>query len=384
MMKRFFLIVLTCIISTTILSAQKIKVIGVFQLIEKGKYSESKDIIEEALDRKSTQKWMKTWYARGVLCQTAYKEGIEKNNQKLLELYPDQLYVAYRSFEHVRFMDRRGRYNNRLPSKYVLLANDLIQLGENHYHKKEFDKAFRAYDHANSIFNIKMLSAKVDTNLLYNCALSAFKSKNWKSANEYLTELNDYKYSSNIPHLMYTIYMFKHDTVQAKSVLLDGIKRYDDHENLVLLLVDLLYKSGDFEGAVNTLDLAIKNDSMNYTYPYSKGMLYQKNEEYDKAIRTFNEALNVPCDTLKIYIGIGDSYYNKGAEINAKARTISNINRYKKEHKKSDKAFYLALEWYEKAYELDSANKEIKSKLIQLYEILDIKDKIILLEKEGE
>lgn len=380
MMNRLYLILFACIISTTSLSAQKLKIIGVFQLIEKGKYSESKDIIEDALDKKSTQKWPRTWYARGVLCQTAYKDGIEKNDKKLYELYPDQVYVTYRSFEHVRNLDRRGRYNKRLSPKYVVLANDLIQVGNNHYHKKEYDKAFRAYDHANSIYNIKMLSLRIDTNLLYNCALSAFKNENWRSANKYLAELNEFKYSSNIPHLMYSIYMIKQDTVQAKGVLLDGIERYDDHENLVLLLVDLLYKSGEFEMAVNTLDTAFKKDSANYTYPYTKGLLYQKNEEYNKAIKAFNKALSLPSDTLKIYIGIGNSFYNKGAEINAKARTITNINRYQKEHEKSDRAFYSAIEWYEKAYELDQEDDEIKSKLIKLYGILDVKDKAFLLE----
>lgn len=380
MMNKLFLIAFTSILLTTTLSAQKLKIYGVFKLIEKGKYSESKDIIEEALDRKRMRDWQKTWYAKGVLCQTAYKDGFEKNDKKLYELYPDQLYVAYRSFEHVRRMDRRDRYDKRLAPKYVLLANDFIEVGETHYHKKEYKEAFRAYHHANKIYNIKMLSVGVDTNLLYNCALAAFRSDDWRSAEKYLTELNEYKYSSNIPHLMYTMYMTQNDSAQAKSVLSDGINRYEDNENLVLLLVDLMYKSNDFESAINVLDVASERDSMNFTYPYSTGLLYQKNEEYEKAIKAFYRSMELPSDTLKVYIALGDCYYNIGADINSKARSIKNINRYKKEHKKSDDAFYTAIEWYEKAYELDRNNKEIKSKLRQLYMVLNEKDKIILLE----
>ncbi len=50
--------------------AQKSKVMASFQLIETGKYEEAKKSIEEAIADKKTEQWPRTWYARGLLCQT--------------------------------------------------------------------------------------------------------------------------------------------------------------------------------------------------------------------------------------------------------------------------------------------------------------------------
>jgi len=62
------------------LTAQKSKVLAVFQLIETGKYSEAKEEIEEAIADKKTGQWFRTWYARGLLCQTAYQKGIAEKD----------------------------------------------------------------------------------------------------------------------------------------------------------------------------------------------------------------------------------------------------------------------------------------------------------------
>ena len=80
-----------------------------FQLIETGKYEEAKKSIEEAIGDKKTEQWHRTWYAKGLLCQTAYREGVDKNDKKKSELYPDQLYLAFDSYQKARSFDKRGK-----------------------------------------------------------------------------------------------------------------------------------------------------------------------------------------------------------------------------------------------------------------------------------
>ena len=374
---RLYLLVLIYFGTSSLLWAQKSKVIGVFQLIENGKYEEAKGIIEDATSRKSTKKWPRTWYARGLLCQEAYKKGTEKKDKKLYELYPNQLYVAFSSFEQTRRLDKRGKYDKLLAPRYVLLANELIKSGQTYFNEKNYEEALRAYELALRIYKSPVLTIKADTNLLYNTALSAYKCKNWKVALQYLNELDGYRYSPNVPHLIFSIQMMQSDTVSANKTLLDGINNYKDNEQLVLLLVDLLYKKDEPKKAVKVLNDAFKKDSSNYTYLYAKGLLYQKTEDYKKAIDAYTFALSFPSDTLKIYTGIGTCYFNMGAEMDEKARTISNNTEYREVKEKSNIAFNSALIWLEKAYEMDKDNQELVTMLNRLYLALDKKDKII-------
>lgn len=380
MLRRLLLFVFIFWGTAFLLSAQKSKVIGTFQLIENEKYEEAKGIIEDATKVKSTRNWARTWYARGLLCQNAYRKGIKKNNKDLYELYSDQLYVAYSSFERTRHLDKHGRYDKLLSPKYVLLANDFSDLGKKHFNDAEFQDAFRAFEYALRITKSTVLTIQTDTNLLYNTALSAYKSQEWDDALRYLNELNSYQYSSNIPHLIFAIYIMQSDTAKAQNILLEGIQNYENNEQLVLLLADLFFKQNNSKNAINVLNDAFKKDSTNYTYPYTIGLLFQKKEDYNKAIEAYKSALTLPSDTLKLYTSIGNCYYNMGAEMDQRARVISNNAVYLEKKEKSVAAFESAIEWYEKAIEIDSNKKEITSKLILLYKALGKKEKLIILE----
>ncbi len=362
------------------LSAQKNKVIGVNQLIENSKYEEAKRILDDAIRDKSTRDWPRTWYTRGLLCQSAYTAGMKKKDKKLYELYNNQLYVAFNSFEKTRFLDKRGKYKRVLPSKYVLLANDFMTQAETYYQSENFGEAYRSYQYALQINTNKYVNIPLDTNLLYNTALCAYKSNKREEALEYLTELNSYKYSANVPHLMFVIYIMEADTMTALNIIKNGIDNYDDNQELNLILADLLYRQKKPDQSLDVLNEAYSKDSSNSIYLYNIGLFYQKDEDYKKAIGYFERALTLPSDTVKIYSGIGTCYYNMGANIDENARTIENNIKYLEEREKSFEDYNLALNWFEKAYEMDNSNQEIKDKLRQLYLILDKKEELHKLE----
>ena len=383
-MKKLFLFSFIYLASSFYVSAQKSKIVGVFQLIENEKYEEAKTIIEEATKKKSTRNWPRTWYARGLLCQNAYRAGMDKKKENLYNLYSDQLYVAFSSFEESRFLDKRGRYDKILAPRYVLLANDLMKVGEKDFSNEKYDESLRAFQYALRINKSSFLNLQLDTSLLYNTAISAYKSKNWDDAIKYLKELNEYKYSTNVPHLLYSVYMNMSDTTSARNVLINSINKYKDNEELVLLLADLSFNKTAPRKAVGILNNAFSKDTSNYIYPYTKGLIYQRTEDYKKAINAFNIALGLPSDTLKVYMGIGTCYYNMGAVIDEKARAITNNAEYLAEKEKSNAAFESAIIWFEKAYKFDNQNQEVISKLNLLYSTLGKRDKMINTESTSQ
>ncbi|HYW96369.1 MAG TPA: tetratricopeptide repeat protein, partial [Bacteroidales bacterium] len=339
--------------------AQKSKVISVFQLIETGKYSEAKDAIEEAIKEDNTKTWYRTWYARGFLLQTAYQKGMKENDKDKYELYPDQLFEAFRSYQKAINLDTRNRIDDQLAPLYVQLANEFQKMGEKQYKNKHFKEAFRAFEQALEIINSPVLSLKTDQGLVYNTALAAYESREWDKAADYLKNLHKDAYSSNASFLLYRIYLQKQDTAYAIKVLTESIDKYNDNQNMVLLLADLLYQQDSIEKAVSVLEKASGKDSSNYIYPYTGGLIRQKNQQYQQAIKAYREALELAPEESKIYAGIAICYYNIGVDIDEKARRIVNNHAYHKEKARSAEAFRSAVEWYEKACEKDPQNEEI-------------------------
>lgn len=356
-------------------TAQKSKVLAIFQLIESEKYDEAKIAVEKAIEDESTYRWSKTWQARGQLCQTAYEKGIEKKDKKKYELYPDQLYVAFDSYEKAIMLDKSGRMADQLAPKYVLLANDLLKLGEDHYKNEDYAEALKAFEHVLHINQSPVLSLQPDTNLLYNTALAAYESKEWEKASGYLHQLNEYAYSPNVPHLLAILYLHENDTVSAENVLYSAIDRYEKNEDLVLLLIDLLYQKKEIGKAVSVLDAtSAKNDS-SYIFPYTKGLVYQKANNYKKAIEAYEAALKLAPDKVEIYENIGTCYYNIGVEIQQNARKLKNNKAFQEEKRRSAAALRISVEWFEKVIEKDTDNQKAATILNQLYKTLQITDR---------
>ncbi len=345
-MKRLIFIISIFFGGYLLLPAQKSKVLAVFQLIETGKYEDAKEEIEEAIDDKKTSQWHRTWYAKGLLCQTAYRKGIAENDQKKYELYPDQLYLAYNSYQKARSLDKGGKLDETLAPKYVLLANDFRALGTQHFRKGEYEKALKAFEEAIQVYQSPILPVRTDTNLIYNTALAAFESEEWEKAIGNLNKINKGNYSTNVPHLLYSVYLRQADTVAAEMVLVEGIKRYEDNENLILLLVDLYFGTNADKKALDLLDDAYSKNHSNHVFPFTKGLIYQKREQYQMAIDSYREALTVAPEETNIYTNIGTCYYNIGVEIEDKARAITNNRAFTREKEKSAEAFETAITWF--------------------------------------
>ena len=135
------------------LYGQKSRVLAVMQMIEAEKYDEAKEAIEQALQNEKTSGWNRTYYAKGLLCQTAYESGMEKKDTKKINLYPDQLFLAYNSYEKALELDVSERLKTTIGQKYYLLANDFRNMGEALYKKREYDGALRAFEHAVMVSN---------------------------------------------------------------------------------------------------------------------------------------------------------------------------------------------------------------------------------------
>jgi len=356
-------------------SGQKSRVLSVLQLIESEQYEDAKEAIELAIWNSKTSKWPRTFYAKGLLCQTAFEAGFEKNETKKTNLYPDQLFMAYDAYEKAMQLDSRGKMNTLVSLQYSSLANDFQKLGKKLFLKKDYAGATEAFEHALLVSKSPILTVQTDTSLVYNIAMAAYESKNWEKAISYLTGLDQDGFSPTITLLLYRAHLANGDSLLGEEVLTEGVERYNSEENIVLQLVDLLITTDRTESAILVLDSAAVRMPENYLFPWTLGMVYQRMDMNEVAIGNFLKASDLAPGEVRIYYDLGICYYNTGVEISESARHIQNSVKYQAARMQAKANFQDAVRWLEKAYESDPGDQQTISKLYQLYYRLQMTEK---------
>jgi tetratricopeptide (TPR) repeat protein len=358
---------------------KKSRLISLHHLIEIGKYKDAKAVTDEMIEDPESSQWANTWYARGYLCQTAYRKGIQKNDPKLYELYPDQLYLAWDSYEKARVLDGSQRMEKQLAPKYVLLANDFQDMGVKNFEGQNYDESLRAFEHALQVEGLPFLLIQPDTSLIYNTALAAYEDFNWIKAKQYLGMLHDYQFSENATHLLFNVELALGDTVIAEKILHEGIVNYEKHDTLVFLLSEFYYNTSRPAEALEVLEVAIDQNSDNSQFYYNKGLVYHKTNQFDEAIEAYSESLKGDPDNLIIYANIASCYYNIGVAYEENTLKLSRNQEVKEERAKSKKAMKSALDWLDSAITKQPENPEVISRISQLYLVMGERDKTKIL-----
>jgi len=313
-MKRIFLIVFL-VLATLGISAQKSRVLSATQMIDQKKYEEAKEAIELAVWNDRTSSWARTYYVRGLLCQTAFEDGFEKREVKKTSLYPDQLYLAYSSYERALELDLRKKTHSSISQKYYHLSNDFRKLGQRHFENGDYMEAFRAFEHAMLVNNSELIHEDIDTSLIYNTALAAYECQNWDKAIAYLGGLHEQGHDPATSLLLYSALVEVGDSTRAEEVLLEGLEIYQYENKLVAYVINLYAQSGRDEQALNIANAAIKRDPGNYRFLWARGLVYRRMGEREKAVESLKAALELAPDESMIYYHIGLIYYNMGVDL---------------------------------------------------------------------
>ncbi|MFO7671804.1 MAG: tetratricopeptide repeat protein [Bacteroidales bacterium] len=360
---------------TMVISAQKSRVLSAGQMIDQGKYEEAKETIELAIWNEKTSSWARTYYTRGLLCQTAHEDGFEKREVKKTSLYPDQLYLAYSSYEQAIELDVRKRLQPSISQKYYHLSNDFRKMGQRLFQNGEFEGAFRAFEHALLVNNSNLIHAKADTSLIYNTALAAYESQNWDMAIGYLTGLHEFGHAPATSILLHNAFLENGDSARAEEVLKEGIEIHHYENQVVLYLVNLYVESGRSDQAQRILEEAIKERPENHRFLWTRGLVYIKMGQPEQAIESLKASLDLAPGESKLYYHIGVIYYNMGIDLTDKSVQITNINEYLEMKNLARDRFREAVTWLEKSFEMDPYNDEAISKLYHLYNQLQLEEK---------
>ena len=357
------------------LQGQKSKVVAVKQMMEAGKFEEAKEAIESALENPRTSEWPRTYFTLGLLCQTAYIQGVEKNDSKKTSLYKDQLYVAYDAYEKALELDSKERLNSQISQNYYLLGNAFRKLGAKHYSQREYKEALRAFEHALLIDESDLISARADTSLIYNTSMAAYESQNWEKSIRYLSQLHDAAYSPSTSLLLSESHLKAGDTVKSEEIMMHGLEQFQYRDTMVMYVVNHLVRQEQPERAIEVLDQAIEAREDYFRFYWARALVYEEMELYDEAIQSLLKAAALSEDRPELYYHLGVLYYNIGIDLRKSALSITENSAYREARETYLAKFREAVRWLERSYELDPQDEKTISRLHQLYNQLQMKEK---------
>ena len=361
---------------------QRTQIVSVFHLIEAKRFTEAKGVVEEMVVDEKIAQWPRIWYARGVLAQSAFREGMRTNDARQLNLYPNQLEVVYESFQKAVHLDSSPAMQKRLNSRFVQLANDFALYGERHFSRRNFSQALTAFERALFITENHITPSIIDTALIHNAGLAALEARNWTAASQHYGRLHGLSHSPSVTHQLAQVHILAGDTLNAERVLLEGLSKSPTDYLLMTSITDLYLARQNAAGALALLQHALTEKPDGVVFYNLKGFVYQRMGENMKAIGAFQRVVQLDSLQWGAYVNIATCYYNLGVEIENATRAINQIHLVRRERERVSEAFSSAIWWLDQVYATNTRDQGLIQSMLQLYRLLRIPERVLSLEQK--
>lgn len=178
------------------------------------------------------------------------------------------------------------------------------------------------------------------------------------------------------------MYIEKNDIPSAKKAIVDARKANPDDTSLIITEADLYLKTNDFETYKKLISEALLKNPNDADLFYNLGVISGKTKEGKaEAEKNYLKAIEINPKYKNAYINLAGLRLSKDTELVEKMNKITGTSPA--ENKKYDalKAELTAIRkealvYYEKAYEIDKTDADIKANLISIYKSLEMNDKV--------
>lgn len=330
--------------------------------------------VNAATELEKTKDWPKTYYAKGVVLSAINSS----ENDEFKNLVEEPLLMAFENYKKASEMDNAATMSGMIDAKLLILSNQILQGAIDAWNNKEYKKAFKFFEKSLEVREMPLFSGQgIDTNLVYNTALSAKFAKDYDSAIKYFKKAAELDYENGDPFvLIKQCYFEMGDTAKGVEVLNEGFNKYSDNKNIVYELVNhYVLIENNPEKAYNYLEVAKEKDPENPQIYTTLGHVYDKMDKTDEAIESYKKAIELDPANEIAYYNLGILYFNMAVDLDEAAFNIKNDNEYKEARLKINQKFKEALPYIEKAHNLKPEDKTIINTLKTIYYRLQMNDK---------
>ncbi|MDA3927871.1 MAG: tetratricopeptide repeat protein [Prolixibacteraceae bacterium] len=371
---------LSILIVTTSIFAQKGKVTSALSYKESGNLEKAYQTILIALDstnERSTKSivWPRAWEVKGEILQEIFRMG-KKN------IVDEPLFICLDSYKKAIELDEKGRFEKTTLVNLTFLQTDLSNYAITAYEADKFDVALQCFEKFMEISNLPIMNKTgaevIDTAIIYNAGLAAYKDENWDKAIEYFKKSAKNKYNGAVSYY-YTFKSFqeKKDTLNSINILKESFEAYPDNETIIVELINFYIATGKANDAIQYIDLAIAKQPDNVSYYTAKGSTLERLNREDEAIEVYKAAIEKDKTQFTSYYNLGVIFYNRGVnKLNEASQLPPNENeKFDAKMTEGKDNLKQALPYIERAYELDDSEVAILESLRQIYYRLQMTEK---------
>ena len=390
---------LTIVLSVNAAFCQKAKVQSAINY-SKTQYNDldkAKDAIDLASVHEKTINWYKTWFIRGEV----YLKIFNTKERKFQNLSDNALEESYLAYKKSLELDEKGKSKDDvvaiLPSLSSQFYNNGVILFEKAHNEKQtneeksiqtFKKAVESFEYCLEI-NAMPFIARVDTSCMFNAALAADRAKLYDKALTYYKKVADMGYEgpnldgSYIYIYMYNIHLIKGDTLASIDIIKEGIEAYPESNiELIKNLTSYYLSANKTEEAYTYIKLAIEKDPGNKSLHFAFGDLSGRKGEYEQALESYQEAINIDPEYFDAYYNYGIECYNKAISEHEIATEIKDNTEYQKATDYANTFFKKGLPFLENALELEPNDINTIEALMNIYYRFAMEEKRVEMQKK--
>lgn len=347
-MKRIILTILMSIILVLGVTAQKKYVKQAEIHIDKDELKEAKTKLDMALQDEKSKDWGNTYFVYGKLAQAA---GVSEN-EEFKKLFDIPFKIAYENY--LKAIELDEKMNNAVNMQLPLLSNSVINKGIEGFQTKDYPSALDAFEFALKVGENDIFGGAADTSIIYNAGLAGYNGEMYDKAITHFKTCKELGYGGpDLYLLLKNCYLENEDSINAVVILQEAFEAFPGNEAVLVHLVNYYLTSGKNEQALEYLTIAKENDPENATYYHAEGVLYDKADEPEKAMKAYLKAAEFDPAYFDTQYNIGALLFNKGVTMVEIANAIMDNKEYEKAKKAAEEQFAKALPYIEKAHELN-------------------------------
>jgi tetratricopeptide (TPR) repeat protein len=272
---------------------------------------------------------------------------------------PEPLKKAYEAFVKAKSLDTGGKNAKKLTENLKLLTEITRVEAYNSYYLRQFAESIECFE---LTINCSAEMGLIDSMSIYHAGVISVEGKDYASAEKYLRKAVEIGYIEGgeaFANLAETLKVLgKQD--EARDVLEKGMVHNPENQRIVIALINSYTSAGkDPKDIIPLIRKAQEIEKDNIGLYLVEGDLYEKMNDLENAIKSYNTALELdPTDFMGPY-KLGILYFNRGAKYSEQADAEKEAKEYDRLSELANAELKRALPFLEKAFELNA--KEVST-----------------------
>jgi len=316
-----------------------------------------------------------------------FVNGILQQWERVNPISDDPLRVAIDAYKKAAELDADGKLEPKIKEGYISVKALLKRQGVNSYYSDDYMGSLAAFEDVLEINQQPLFEGELDTLMVQYAGIISREIAGKTNNNElfmksiaYYEQLADADYGGPNTYLQIKMdYMAIGDTVTALETLLEAYAKYPDTVDVIANVADTYIRLKQIDEGIVFMETVVDNNpSIAESYYWLGRMLINKEEveAIDNAIEAYNKAAEIDPTIYYVWYDLGYIYYLQGADFFERSNDETHEPTRNKLIELGKEKYQAAIPILEKAYELNSENRDVKFETLDLLQRIYYKEEM--------